>query len=48
MITNLDKLSPTTIKEIKSSLEILVNVLGIKGLDASPLLIVDDPSQQEQ
>jgi DNA-binding MarR family transcriptional regulator len=45
LIANLTKLPPESLREIKSSLGILVNVLEIKELDASPLLIVDDPSQ---
>ena len=43
LVANLRTLEPSQLREIKAALEILVNVLGIKGLDAAPLLIVDDP-----
>ena len=42
---NLSKLSSQQITQIKTSLSLLVEVLEIKDVDASPLLTVEDPIQ---
>lgn len=42
---NLQKLAPQQIEQIKTSLELLLDVLEIKDIDASPLLIVEEPVQ---
>src|SRR5690606_33537079 len=44
---NLKQLSPQQIQQIHDSLALLVEVLDIKDVDASPLLIVDEPSQPD-
>jgi DNA-binding MarR family transcriptional regulator len=45
---NLKRLSPEKIQQVKTSLEILIDVLGIQAVDASPLLIVEDPNLPEE
>jgi DNA-binding MarR family transcriptional regulator len=42
---NLQKLSPVQLEQIKTSLDLLIDVLEIKDIDASPLLILDEPGQ---
>lgn len=42
---NLQKLSPSQIEQVKESLAVLIDVLEIKDIDASPVLTVEDPSQ---
>lgn len=42
---NLARLSSEQITQIRTSLSLLVDVLEIKDVDASPLLTVDDPIQ---
>jgi DNA-binding MarR family transcriptional regulator len=42
---NLQKLSPQEIDQIKTSLSLLIDVLDIKDVDASPLLTVEEPWQ---
>lgn len=42
---NLHKLSAAQIDQIKTSLGLLIDVLEIKDIDASPLLMVEEPIQ---
>ena len=42
---NLQKLSPQQMRDIKVSLERLIEVLEIQDLDASPLLTAEEPVQ---
>lgn len=44
---NLHKLSPSQINQIQQSLALLIDVLEIKDVDASPLLTVEEPGQPE-
>lgn len=48
LASTLQHLSPETVEQVKASLEILIGVLGIHEIDASPLLIVDDPDSPEE
>jgi DNA-binding MarR family transcriptional regulator len=45
LASNLQKLTPDQIRQIQKSLALLIDVLEIKDLDASPLLIVEEPGQ---
>jgi len=45
LVTNIRKLSPSQIDQIKTSLGVLIDVLEIKDVDASPLLTVEEPGQ---
>lgn len=44
---NLQKLSPEQINQVKASLALLIEVMEIKDVDASPLLIVEEPGQPD-
>lgn len=44
---NLRKLSPEQINLVKTSLGLLIDVMEIKDVDASPLLIVEEPGQPD-
>lgn len=44
---NLSDLSDAKIGEIKAALQLLVRALGIQDVDASPLLVVEDPIAPE-
>ena len=43
--TNLSKLQPQKIQNIKTSLNYIITAIGIEEVDASPVLTIDDPIQ---
>ncbi|GAA0549753.1 MarR family winged helix-turn-helix transcriptional regulator [Chitinophaga japonensis] len=45
---HLQQLPDAQVKQIKKSLDLLIDVLGIRELDASPLLILEDPLPPEE
>lgn len=47
LTANLTDLAPGRISEIRASLSTLIDVLGIRDIDASPLLIGEDPDPKE-
>ncbi len=44
---NLQRLSPEQIQQIRTSLALLIDALEIKDVDASPLLMIEEPGQPE-
>jgi DNA-binding MarR family transcriptional regulator len=47
LTASLTGLAPGKVDEIKASLSVLIDVLGIRDIDASPLLIGEDPNPKE-